>query len=120
MTFRLDGVRETDADPAQGRNYISAFADVALLDDRGQSKAVLSPERRFYPVRQDSTTEAAIRVTWLGDIFLAFNTQAPDGGFILSLSWRPLIPWLYFGCILMVLGGFLGSLAAWHRLGRAA
>ncbi|MGB1160901.1 MAG: heme lyase CcmF/NrfE family subunit [Alphaproteobacteria bacterium] len=119
LTFRLDGVRETNVDPAQGRNYVSAFADVALLDRSGGVKATLSPERRFYPVRQDSTTEAAIRVTWLGDIFLAFNTQAPDGGFVLSLSWRPLIPWLYFGCILMVLGGMLGSLAAWRRLGRA-
>ena len=119
LTFRLDGVRETDVDPAQGRNYVSAFADVALLDRSGGVKVTLSPERRFYPVRQDSTTEAAIRVTWLGDIFLAFNTQAPDGGFVLSLSWRPLIPWLYFGCILMVLGGMLGSLAAWRRLGRA-
>jgi cytochrome c-type biogenesis protein CcmF len=119
LTFRLDGVRETGVDPAQGRNYVSAFAEVALLDSRGAVKTTLSPERRFYPVRQDSTTEAAIRVTWLGDIFLAFNTQAPDGGFVLSLSWRPLIPWLYFGCILMVLGGMLGALAAWRRLGRA-
>ncbi len=119
LTFRLDGVRETQADPSIGRNYISAFADVALLTGQGATKAILSPERRFYPVRQDSTTEADIRVTWLGDIFLAFNTQAPDGGFILTLSWRPLIPWLYFGCILMVLGGLLGSIAAWRRVGRA-
>ena len=120
LTFRLDGVREVDADPSQGRNYLSVFADLSLLGNAGQVRDSLSPERRFYPIRQDSTTEAAIRVTWLGDIFLAFNTQAPDGGFILSLSWRPLIPWLYFGCILMVLGGVLGSLAAWRRLGRAA
>ena len=119
LTFRLDGVRETQADPSIGRNYISAFADVALLTGKGVTKAILSPERRFYPVRQDSTTEADIRVTWLGDIFLAFNTQAPDGGFILTLSWRPLIPWLYFGCILMVLGGLLGAIAAWRRVERA-
>ena len=119
LTFRLDGVRETQADPSIGRNYISAFADVALLTSKGVTKAILSPERRFYPVRQDSTTEADIRVTWLGDIFLAFNTQAPDGGFILTLSWRPLIPWLYFGCILMVLGGLLGAIAAWRRVERA-
>ena len=118
LTLRLEGVRETQVDPAAGRNYISAFADVAVLDRQGGVQMILSPERRFYPIRQDSTTEAAIHVTWLGDIFLAFNTQAPDGGFIVSLSWRPLIPWLYFGCFLMVVGGVCGVLGSWRRLAR--
>ncbi len=118
LTFRLEGVREAQVDPAAGRNYIAAFADVAVLNASGGVDKVLSPERRFYPIRQDSTTEAAIDVTWLGDVFLAFNAQAPNGGYVLSLSWRPLIPWLYFGCLLMVLGGGLGALAAWRRVGR--
>jgi len=120
LTFRLEGVRETQPDPVVGRNYVSAFADLSLLDASGGTKATLSPERRFYPVRQDTTTEAAIRTTWLGDIFLAFNTQAPDGGFIITLSWRPLIPWLWLGAVMMVLGGTLGLVASQRRLGRAA
>ena len=48
LTFRLIGVRETDVDLTEGRNYISAFADVALLDSRGAAKATLSPERRLF------------------------------------------------------------------------
>ena len=108
LTFRLDGVREQPAEPAAGRNFIAAFADVSLLTADGGVQATLAPERRFYPVRGDSTTEAAIRTTWLGDVFLAFNTQAPDGGFVLTLSWRPLIPWLWLGATLMVLGGLAG------------
>ena len=119
LTFRLDGVRETGVDLAQGRNFISAYADVAVLNAQGTPTRMLSPERRFYPVRQDTTTEAAIEVTWLGDIFLAYNTQAPDGGTVLTLSWRPLIPWLYAGSAMMVLGGLLAVLAAWRRLRRS-
>ena len=115
LTFRLDGVREVDADPSQGRNYLSVFADLSLLGNAGQVRDSLSPERRFYPIRQDSTTEAAIRTTWLGDVFVAFNTQAPDGGYVLTLSWRPLIPWLWMGAALMVLGGLLGMITALRR-----
>jgi cytochrome c-type biogenesis protein CcmF len=115
LTFRLDAVREQPADPSRGRNYISAFADLSLIDAAGQARRQISPERRFYPVRQDSTTEAAIRTTWLGDVFVAFNTQAPDGGTVLTLSWRPLIPWLWAGALLMVAGGLLGMLAALRR-----
>ena len=120
LTFRLDGVREQGADPAAGRNFISAFADVSLVAADGGVQATLAPERRFYPVRGDSTTEAAIRTTWLGDVFLAFNTQAPDGGYVLTLSWRPLIPWLWLGAVLMVLGGLCGLAASIRRQRRSA
>ena len=120
LIFRLDGVREQGAAPAAGRNFISAFADVSLLTDDGRGvQASLAPERRFYPVRGDSTTEAAIRTTWLGDVFLAFNTQAPNGGYVLTLSWRPLIPWLWLGCVLMVLGGLCGLAASIRRQRRS-
>ena len=119
LTFRLDGVREQRADPAAGRNFISAFADVSLVAADGGVQATLAPERRFYPVRGDSTTEAAIRTTWLGDVFLAFNTQAPDGGYVLTLSWRPLIPWLWLGAVLMVLGGLCGLAASIRRQRRS-
>ena len=120
LTFRLDGVREQGADLAAGRNFISAFADVSLLTADGRGvQARLAPERRFYSVRGDSTTEAAIRTTWLGDVFLAFNTQAPDGGYVLTLSWRPLIPWLWLGAVLMVLGGLCGLAASIRRQGRS-
>ena len=120
LIFRLDGVREQGADPAAGRNFISAFADVSLLTADGRGvQARLAPERRFYPVRGDSTTEAAIRTTWLGDVFLAFNTQAPNGGYVLTLSWRPLIPWLWLGCVLMVLGGLCGLAASIRRQRRS-
>ena len=120
LTFRLDGVREQGADPAAGRNFISAFADVSLLTAEGSGvQARLAPQRRFYPVRGDSTTEAAIRTTWLGDVFLAFNTQAPDGGYVLTLSWRPLIPWLWLGALLMVLGGLCGLAASIRRQRRS-
>ncbi|HCI01098.1 MAG TPA: hypothetical protein DFJ59_09920, partial [Alphaproteobacteria bacterium] len=120
LTFRLDGVREQGADPAAGRNFISAFADVSLLTAEGSGvQARLAPQRRFYPVRGDSTTEAAIRTTWLGDVFLAFNTQAPDGGYVLTLSWRPLIPWLWLGALLMVLGGLFGLAASIRRQRRS-
>ena len=113
-------MREQGADPAAGRNFISAFADISLLTADGSGvQARLAPERRFYPVRGDSTTEAAIRTTWLGDVFLAFNTQAPDGGYVLTLSWRPLIPWLWLGAVLMVLGGLCGLAASIRRQRRS-
>ncbi|MEO8529652.1 MAG: heme lyase CcmF/NrfE family subunit [Deltaproteobacteria bacterium] len=88
----------------QGPNYLS---DMATLDVRknGASVAVLKPERRFYPVAGMPTTEAAIRTRLTGDIYLVVGEPQGDGSYAMRFYTKPLAVWIWFGALMMALGG---------------
>ena len=91
----------------QGPNYI---ADRAHLTIRHGDDAPfpLDPERRWYPVDQMQTTEAAIRTTWLADLYIAIGQPEPeDGTWTVRMYHHPLVPWIWLGGILMALGGLV-------------
>ena len=89
----------------QGPNYQArrAVVTVNASDDGGY---VMKPEQRLYPVRKQNTTEAAIRTTFLGDVYVTLGEVQKDG-VVLRISFRSLIPWLWMGALLLVLGGLL-------------
>ena len=89
----------------QGPNYQAREAKI-IVRNNGDLIAKMSPEQRFYPVRQQNTTEAAIKTTFLGDIYVTIG-EIQEQGVVLRLAFRSLVPWLWFGAMLMVLGGLL-------------
>jgi cytochrome c-type biogenesis protein CcmF len=90
----------------------------------GTVAAVLQPERRFYPVAGQATTEAGIRTTWLADYYGVIGEPAADpGARSASDAWtvrfylNPLVPWIWTGALLMVGGGLLSLSDRRHRIG---
>ena len=102
--FTFQGVRELP-----GPNYTRERGEFVVSRD-GDTVAVLFPEKRFYPVQQMPTTEAAIHTTWLADLYAVID-EPQDSGAHGSGAWsvriyhNPLLPWIWIGCIVMVLGG---------------
>ncbi len=90
---------------AEGPNYQARRAIVSVQDSGG-NKYTMEPEQRFYPVRKQTTTEAAIRTTLWGDVYVTLGEVQKDG-VVLRLAFRSMIPWLWFGALLLVLGGLL-------------
>ncbi len=94
----------------QGPNYIAERARIRVEQD-GEQIAVLTPEKRFYPVQGMPTTEAAIHTTWLSDIYIALGdegeTHAGAEGWVVRLYYEPLVPWLWVGSLVMMLGGMV-------------
>ena len=88
-------------------NYVSLQATLQLVDASGQEIATLIPERRHYPAEKQSTTEAAIQSSLLGDYYAVLGEGNPEQGFSLRLYHKPLLPWLWIGGAMMVLGGLL-------------
>ncbi|MCB9949270.1 MAG: heme lyase CcmF/NrfE family subunit [Rhodospirillaceae bacterium] len=101
-----DGVEEVD-----GPNYSAERAHMTIRRG-GDTIAVMEPEKRFYPVTRMATTEAAIRTTWLADLYIALGDPQPGGGTgrTVRLYHHPLVPWIWIGALVMSLGG-LASLA---------
>ena len=100
-TLTLDEVRAIE-----GPNW---YADRAVLTAaRSGSRAVMTPMKRYYPAAQMPTTETAIHKTGMGDLYAALGEQRMVEGeprWVFRVYYNPMIDLLYFGVILMALGG---------------
>ncbi len=88
----------------RGPNY---FSEVGRFTVTRQAEPVaeLTPEKRFYPVQQMPTTEAAIHTTGVSDLYAVIGDSDGQGGWTVRIYHEPLVPWLWGGALLMVLGG---------------
>ncbi|HCP19387.1 MAG TPA: hypothetical protein DIT62_08945 [Alphaproteobacteria bacterium] len=92
--------------PIEGPNYTAMAATVMMTDDRGREVALTSEIRRF-PVARSQTTEAAIKTGFWGDTYVVYGGGTRADGFVIRIYQKPLIPWIWGGAGLMMLGGFL-------------
>ena len=90
----------------QGPNYQTETALLRVTHD-GDFVTMLSPERRFYPVQQMPTTEAAIHSTFLADLYAAIGEGGSSEGWTVRVWHNPLVPWIWAGSLIMVLGGMV-------------
>jgi cytochrome c-type biogenesis protein CcmF len=90
----------------QGPNYQTETALLRVTRD-GAEVTMLRPERRFYPVQQMPTTEAAIHSTFLADLYAAIGEGGSREGWTVRVWHNPLVPWIWAGCMIMVIGGLV-------------
>jgi cytochrome c-type biogenesis protein CcmF len=100
-TVQLDNVERL-----QGPNYVSTTGYVTLFQD-GVEIAQLRPEKRFYPVAQMPTTEAAIDYNLARDVYVVIGDEQDTGGWVMRTYIKPLTNWIWIGCAMMALGGLL-------------
>jgi cytochrome c-type biogenesis protein CcmF len=111
-SFTLDKVESLKVD-----NYQTQMATMTVRSD-GELVAVLYPEQRWYPVAQMKTTEAAIHTTLVSDLYAVVGEAAEGGaGWTVRLYHHPLVPWIWFGSIIMVLGGMVSLSDRRFRVG---
>jgi cytochrome c-type biogenesis protein CcmF len=89
-------------DPVVGPNYTAMQAH--FVTQRG---ADLEPQRRSYWVQGTTTTEAAIRSNGLADLYAVIGEGNGAEGWVVRLYHQPLVPWIWAGALLMVVGGLL-------------
>ena len=94
------------AENVRGPNYGAERGTFTVRDD-GQVVAKLSGERRRYFVSGDETTEAGIHTTAMYDLYAVLGEPNGKGGWTTRLYHKPLVPWLWLGSIIMVLGGIV-------------
>ena len=102
VTF--SGIRQIN-----GPNYQALAADLAYRDKDDNIIAVLSPEKRIYNAERQSTTEAAIRPTIMGDDYAVLGDGDNKIGFTLRLYYKPLVSWIWGGAVFMAFGGLIAA-----------
>ena len=100
-TFRLDTVK-----PAEGPNYSSARATLTVTR-AGEPVATLYPERRIYKVSRMPMTEVAIDRGLDRDLYVALGEPVSSTAWSVRLHHKPLVNWIWIGCLLMALGGLM-------------
>ncbi len=108
-----------DVDTFQGPNYETTMARMEVARD-GRPVATLFPEKRFYPVAQMPTTEAAIDNGVARDLYLVIGDPQDDGGWAVRSYIKPFANWIWAGCIVMALGGALSLSDRRHRVAAGA
>ncbi|MFM7444634.1 MAG: heme lyase CcmF/NrfE family subunit, partial [Tabrizicola sp.] len=111
---RLDRVEEV-----QGPNYVSTMGTMTVTRG-GALVAVLQPEKRFYPVAQMPTTEAAIDYGFTRDLYLVLGDKQKSGGWAVRSYIEPFANWLWGGAILIALGGVLSLSDRRYRVAAGA
>ena len=109
-SFRFDGTA-----PAEGANFNATEATVTI-NQNGREIAVLKPQKRNYWVQQSTMTEAAISTGWNRDLFVAMGEDLGEGKWSLRLQVRPLIQFVWFGAIIMMIGGVVSGLDRRYRV----
>jgi cytochrome c-type biogenesis protein CcmF len=99
--FRFDGVT-----PQRGPNYQATRGAVAVSRN-GKFIENLYPEKRMYNAGGMPMTNAAIDSGPLGDIYVSMGEPVDNGAWIIRVYSKPFITWVWFGFIMMAIGGFL-------------
>jgi cytochrome c-type biogenesis protein CcmF len=99
--FRFDGAQN-----ATGPNYRAARGSV-VVSRGGKELMVLHPEKRIYNAQQMPMTEAAISTGLFGDLYVSLGEPVSDGAWSVRVYHKPFVTWIWGGCIIMALGGFL-------------
>ncbi|MEY4420114.1 MAG: Cytochrome c-type biosis protein CcmF [Pseudomonadota bacterium] len=110
-TFRLTALSEV-----RGPNYKAVRADVEVMR---QDKVieVLQPEKRRYFSSAMPMTEAGIDSGFMRDLYVSLGEPLNDARteWSMRVYYKPFVPWLWGGVVLMVLGGVLAALDRRYR-----
>ena len=78
-----------------------------LIEDSFSNSFSLSPEKRKYFTRGQITTETAIYVTPLRDIYLTIGDQLEDGSWVVNIQINYLIRWIWISAVVMSFAGLM-------------
>jgi cytochrome c-type biogenesis protein CcmF len=102
-SFRLDDVSDV-----KGPNYIAARAKISVTR-AGRPVTVLYPEKRLYTVQRQPMTEAAIEPGLTRDLYVSLGDQLDGGAWLVKVQHKPFVDWIWGGCVVMAIGGFLAA-----------
>ncbi len=112
-TVTLDGIS-----PVIGENW--SALEARLTATRGGSESILRPQLRFFANPPTSTNESAILTVLDGQLYTVLGQPDGQGRWQLRLWWKPFVTLIWFGGVLISLGGMLSLIGRVRRERRAA
>ncbi|MBZ9724470.1 MULTISPECIES: heme lyase CcmF/NrfE family subunit [unclassified Mesorhizobium] len=118
-TVEISGrtVRFVGLYPAQGPNYSEDRGRFELIGVSGSPVGEVSSAKRFYPVRQMTTTESGIKTIGLSQLYISLGDEGKDGSVVVRLWWKPLVTLIWGGGLVMMAGAAMSLMDRRLRVG---
>lgn len=118
-TVEISGrmVRFVGLYPAQGPNYNEDRGRFELIGVSGSPISEVSSAKRFYPVRQMTTTESGIKTIGLSQLYISLGDEGKDGSVVVRLWWKPLVTLIWGGGLVMMAGAAMSLMDRRLRVG---
>lgn len=92
--------------PVAGPNWTALEGQMRVRYGEGPELIITPQSRNFWtPVQQ--TSESALLTRWNGQLYAVIGNESEDGRWQLRLWWKPFVNFIWYGGILIALGGLL-------------
>ncbi len=102
-------VRLSGLVPIAGPNW-TALEATMQASYQGGASAELHPQSRQFWAPPQETKESALLTRWNGQLYAVLGEQGEDGRWQLRLWWKPFVTLIWYGGLLIGLGGLLALL----------
>ena len=108
QTVSLSGYTLTFEGLAQrpGPNYTAEVARFTVRQGENVI-GIMQPSKRHFASRGMTTNEAALMMRGLGQLYLSLGDTKSDGSAAIRLYYKPMVMLIWFGAVIMMLGGAL-------------
>ena len=96
----------TEIGRRNGPNYLAQYASIEISKD-GEYIETVYPEKRVYDSSSMGMTEAGIEANLFRDLFIAVGEDIGGGSWSMHLQYKPLLRLIWYGPIVMMLGGLV-------------
>ena len=100
----------------EGPNYRELAAHFTVRNG-AQIIGVMEPAKRSFASRSMSTTEAALMNRGFSQLYVSLGDPNPDGTIAVRIYHKPLVLLIWFGAVVMVMGGALSLSDRRRRVG---
>ncbi|GGD38410.1 heme lyase CcmF/NrfE family subunit [Croceicoccus pelagius] len=120
-TIELAGI-----EPVAGPNWTAIEANMIARYEGGDPVS-LHPQSRNFTQPPMTTSESALSTRWNGQLYAVVGEEGLDGRWQLRLWWKPFVPLIWIGGLIVALGGalaligrLLGDMRKAHQVRRIA
>ena len=92
--------------PVAGPNW-TAIEATMLVSRNGGEPVRLAPQSRNFWSPSQATSESALLTRWDGQLYAVLGSQAEDGRWQVRVWWKPFVTFIWYGGLLIALGGVL-------------
>ncbi|MBB4615130.1 heme lyase CcmF/NrfE family subunit [Novosphingobium taihuense] len=96
-------------EPVAGPNWTALEATVSA-SYKGGEPVTLHPQARTFSSPPGERTESALHTRWNGQLYAVLGNEGEDGRWQMRFWWKPFVPLLWLGGLLVAFGGLLALL----------
>jgi cytochrome c-type biogenesis protein CcmF len=101
----------------KGPNYVADQGELVISRD-GKHVVTLHPEKRFYQTARNTMTEADMDAGLFRDLYIALGEPVGDNAWAVRVQYKPFVRWVWFGGLLIAMGGGVTLLDRRYRSAR--